>query len=115
MGEVTILHLGVPVEWIKRGVILCVALVSGGLTAFTGVIGFMGLVVPHIVRLSIGPDLRYVAPASALVGAALLLAGDLLARTVIAPAELPLGVITALIGAPFFLWLLICQKNRTDA
>ena len=115
MGEDTALHLGVPVEWIKRGVILCVALVSGGLTAFTGVIGFMGLVVPHIVRLSIGPDLRYVAPASALVGAALLLAGDLLARTVIAPAELPLGVITALIGAPFFLWLLICQKNRTDA
>lgn len=114
MGEDTARHLGVPVEWVKRGVMLAVTLMVGGLTSFTGVIGFMGLVVPHIVRLSIGPDLRYLAPASALVGAALLLAGDLLARTLIAPAELPLGVITALIGAPFFLWLLIRQKNKIE-
>ena len=72
-----------------------------------GPVGFIGIVVPHLVRLIVGPDHRVVLPASALFGAAFLVACDVVARTVIAPIELPVGVITALIGGPFFLWLLV--------
>jgi iron complex transport system permease protein len=77
----------------------------------SGIIGFVGLVVPHLLRLAVGPDHRTLLPGSALLGAALLVAADLLARTVVAPAELPLGIVTALVGGPFFLWLLLRQKT----
>ena len=73
----------------------------------TGSIGFVGLVVPHLLRMAFGPDHRLLLPASALGGASLLVAADTLARTVAAPAELPIGVLTALVGGPFFLWLLL--------
>jgi iron complex transport system permease protein len=84
----------------------------GAATAVCGVIGFIGLVVPHLVRLVTGPDHRYVLPASALLGGALVLLADLCARTLVAPAELPLGVLTAMIGAPVFFWLLLKDKRR---
>jgi iron complex transport system permease protein len=74
--------------------------------AVAGTVGFVGLIVPHLVRLAVGPDNRIVLPASFLAGAALLILADLAARTIAAPAELPLGVVTSLIGGPFFLWLL---------
>ncbi|MEL6181143.1 MAG: iron chelate uptake ABC transporter family permease subunit, partial [Myxococcota bacterium] len=79
---------------------------------FTGMIGFVGLVVPHIVRLMVGPDHRQLMPGSALLGASLLLGADLVSRTAVAPAELPIGVITALVGAPFFLALMQRQHLR---
>jgi iron complex transport system permease protein len=81
--------------------------------AVAGVIAFVGLMVPHLIRLLVGPDHRTLLPLSALAGAILLVAADALARVVIAPAELPVGVVTALLGAPFFLWLLVVQRRRT--
>ena len=75
-------------------------------------IGFIGLVTPHLVRLFIGPNHKYLIPGSALLGAIILTISDLIAKSVVAPAQLPLGVVTALIGAPFFVWLIINQKRR---
>ncbi|MDI4658034.1 iron chelate uptake ABC transporter family permease subunit, partial [Xanthobacter autotrophicus] len=75
-----------------------------------GVVGFIGLVVPHLARLVVGPSHRVLLPASALLGVAVLLGADILARMIAAPAELPLGVVTALVGAPFFLWLLLRRR-----
>jgi len=86
-------------------VVLAAIAVAAGV-AFTGLIGFIGLVVPHLVRLGFGADHRLVLPGAALGGAALLVLADLAARSLAAPAELPVGVVTALLGAPFFLWLL---------
>ena len=80
--------------------------------AVAGVIAFVGLMIPHLVRLLVGPDHRSLIPLSALAGAILLVAADALARVVVAPAELPVGVVTAILGAPFFLWLLIVQRGR---
>jgi iron complex transport system permease protein len=80
--------------------------------ALTGIIAFVGLVAPHISRLLLGPDHRYLIPGASLLGASLLLAADLLARSLAAPAELPIGILTALIGGPFFLYLLIKQKKQ---
>lgn len=110
LGEAEAFHLGVRVERIKRGAIVVAALGVGAAVAASGVIGFVGLVVPHLVRLALGPDHRTLLPASALLGALLLLAADLAARTVVAPAELPIGIVTALAGAPFFLWLLLRER-----
>jgi iron complex transport system permease protein len=112
LGESEASHLGVHVERVKRLVILLVALVVGAAVAVSGIIGFVGLVVPHVLRLAVGPDHRYVLPGSALLGASLLLGADLVARTLVAPAELPLGMVTAAIGAPFFLWLLLRQRRQ---
>ncbi|MFG1465008.1 iron ABC transporter permease [Xanthobacter sp. DSM 24535] len=110
LGEAEAFHLGLRVEHLKRIAIILVAAGVGACVAATGVIGFIGLVVPHLVRLSIGPAHRALLPACALLGAAVLLGADILARMIAAPAELPLGVVTALVGAPFFLWLL---RHRT--
>ncbi len=110
LGESEAFHLGLRVERAKRLIILSVALAAGASVAFTGIIGFVGLVVPHILRFLVGPDYRRLLPASALFGAALLLACDLVSRTLVVPAELPIGIITALGGAPFFLYLLL--RNR---
>jgi iron complex transport system permease protein len=106
LGEREARHLGVDTERVRLAVITLAALATGAAVAVAGVVAFVGLIVPHLVRLAAGPGHRVVLPASALGGAALLLLADLVARTVAAPAELPLGVVTSLIGGPFFLWLL---------
>ncbi|UVE19785.1 iron ABC transporter permease [Pseudomonas sp. LS44] len=107
LGESEARHLGFAVERLKRELVFCTALGVGAAVAAAGMIGFIGLVVPHLVRLLVGPDHRVLLPASALAGASLLLFADLAARLVLAPAELPIGIVTALIGAPFFLFLLL--------
>ncbi len=104
-------HLGVDVRSTELRVVLLAALAVGGVTAFSGVIGFVGLVVPHLLRLLSGPDHRTLIPGSALLGASLMLFADLAARTVVMPAELPVGIVTALIGAPFFLWLILHARE----
>lgn len=112
LGESEALHLGVAVERLKRLLVVLAAAGAGAVVAVCGVIGFIGLIAPHLARLLAGPDHRVVLPLSALLGATLLTAGDLVARTAVRPAELPIGILTALLGAPFFLWLL---RRRQDA
>lgn len=102
LGEAEAGHLGFPVERIKTGVVALVALGVGAAVALSGVIGFVGLVVPHLLRLALGPDHRWLLPASALLGALLLICADYLARTLAAPAEIPIGIVTGLLGSPFF-------------
>lgn len=113
LGEAEAGHLGFNLERIKQLLIVLVALIVGTAVALTGVIGFVGLVVPHLLRLAFGPDHHLLLPASALLGASLLLLADLVARTVVAPAELPIGIITAILGGPFFLWLLNRYRYRS--
>ena len=107
LGEAEAGHLGYNLESIKRRLIVLVALAVGTSVALSGTIGFVGLVIPHLLRLIIGPNHRMLLPLSALLGASLLLGADLIARTLISPAELPIGIITTIIGGPFFLWLLL--------
>lgn len=111
LGEAEASHLGIDVQSLKRKLVLMAALAVGVSVAAVGIIGFVGLVVPHLVRLLAGPDHRRLLPLSALLGAWLLLLADMLARTLAAPAEMPVGIVTALLGAPFFLWLLLKQKR----
>jgi iron complex transport system permease protein len=111
LGESEASHLGFDVRRTKWLVIVLSCVLVGVAVAFTGVIGFVGLVVPHAIRLVAGPDHRFLLPASALLGAALLVTADILARCVVAPAELPIGILTSILGAPFFLWLLMRFKS----
>ncbi|SEU00732.1 iron complex transport system permease protein [Pseudomonas graminis] len=111
LGESEAHHLGIDVQRLKRELILCIALGVGAAVAAAGLIGFIGLIVPHLVRLLTGPDHRVVLPASALAGATLLLFADIFARLVMAPAELPIGIVTVFIGAPFFLFLLVRGRS----
>ncbi|MEW9904508.1 FecCD family ABC transporter permease [Pseudomonas putida] len=111
LGESEARHLGIEVEALKRELVFCTALGVGAAVAAAGLIGFIGLVVPHLVRLLAGPDHRVLLPASLLAGGALLLFADLVARLALAPAELPIGIVTALIGAPFFLFLLVRGRS----
>lgn len=113
LGEAEAKHLGVRVERLKIIIITFVGLAVGAAVSVSGIIGFVGLVVPHILRLWIGPDHRFLMPGSAILGGLLLLGSDLLARTVVSPAELPIGVITASVGAPFFLWLLLRNRDMS--
>lgn len=106
LGESGAAHLGIPVQRVKWVIVTLVALGVGAGVAVAGGIGFVGLVVPHLLRLVMGPGHRTLLPASALLGAALLVLADLLARTIVIPAEVPIGIVTALLGAPFFLYLL---------
>lgn len=106
LGESEARHLGFEVERLKRELVVCTALGVGAAVAAAGLIGFIGLMVPHLMRLLCGPDHRLLLPAAMLAGASLLLFADLLARLLLAPAELPIGIVTALLGAPFFLYLL---------
>ena len=106
LGESEARHLGLSVQKIKFQVILLVAGGVGVSVALAGSIGFIGLIIPHIIRLLIGPDHRYLLPMSALGGAILLLLADTVARTIFSPIELPVGLVTALLGAPFFISLL---------
>jgi iron complex transport system permease protein len=111
LGETEAFHMGVSVERLKRLLILLVAAAAGAAVSVSGVIGFAGIIVPHLLRLIIGPGHRLLLPASACAGAILLLTADTFARTVAAPAELPIGIVTAIIGAPFFLFLLLRQRS----
>jgi iron complex transport system permease protein len=113
LGEAEAGHLGVPVERVKLVTVVAIALAVGASTALTGVIGFVGLVSPHIVRLIGGSDHRFVIPGSALLGALIVTLSDVVARTLVAPAELPIGVVTSAIGAPFFFWLLRYRTHQT--
>lgn len=110
LGEARAEHLGVDVQRTKRRAIVAAALATGSLVSVTGVIGFIGLVAPHLIRLMCGPDHRVVLPSAALLGAVLVLAADVVARTSVAPAELPIGILTAALGAPFFLILLMRHR-----
>ncbi|MGW8143027.1 MAG: FecCD family ABC transporter permease [Anaerolineales bacterium] len=105
-GDEQAQQLGLPVERIKIWIIIAASLATATAVAFTGVIGFVGLIVPHMVRILWGPDYRRLIPLSILAGATMLLIADLLARIIFAPQEVPIGVITALAGVPFFLWIL---------
>jgi iron complex transport system permease protein len=106
LGESDARSLGVPIERLKRVAIVLSSLAVAASVAFSGIVGFVGLMAPHLVRMAAGPDHRIVLPGSALLGAALLLLADLAARTLVPPQEIPLGILTAAVGAPFFLWLL---------
>lgn len=112
LGEAEARHLGVEVEQVKRRAVLLAALATGAAVAVAGPIGFVGLIVPHIIRLIAGPDHRLLLPACALMGATLLILADLLARTVAAPAEVPVGLITAFAGGPFFLALILRARRQ---
>lgn len=114
LGEAAAFHIGIPVQRMKAIAILTVAGATGAAVAVSGGIGFVGIVVPHLLRVSIGPDHRYLLVNSAILGAALLVAADMISRTVIAPAELPIGIVTATLGGPFFLWVLLRNRNIMD-
>ena len=111
LGEREAFHLGHVPERVKFRAIGLSAVAVGAAVSISGTIGFVGLVIPHIVRLLCGPDHRYVLPGSIIFGSTLFLLADLLARTVVLPAEMPVGVITALVGGPFFIWLLIRRRD----
>ncbi|GAA5093776.1 iron ABC transporter permease [Bartonella acomydis] len=111
LGEAIAGHIGFHIQRVKNIAIFLVALMCGSAVAVSGGIGFIGIVVPHILRQLIGPDHRYLIPCSALLGAALLIFADIFARLIVSPAELPIGIVTALVGAPFFLWILIKKRG----
>jgi iron complex transport system permease protein len=106
VGEASARDLGVNVPRLQRTLLLLIAITTSTAVSLTGVIGFIGLTVPHLLRLALGGNHRRLVPATALGGALLLLVADTLARTLAAPAEIPVGILTALVGAPVFLWLL---------
>ncbi|ABD87525.1 FecCD family ABC transporter permease [Rhodopseudomonas palustris] len=111
LGESEAFHSGVDVERLKRLSIVLISAMTGVAVAICGVVGFIGIIVPHLLRLVIGPSHRLLLPASALLGAVLLVGADTLARTLVAPAEMPIGILTAAIGAPFFLAMLLRQRG----
>lgn len=113
LGEREAHHLGINTERLKIKIVYLTGLMVGVAVAITGIIGFVGLVVPHLLRIAFGPDHRLLLLGSGLLGAALLLGADLIARTILAPAELPIGLVTSSVGAPFFLWLLL-RNQRND-
>ncbi|WP_431965907.1 FecCD family ABC transporter permease [Nocardia sp. bgisy134] len=112
LGESAARHLGVDVERLRRNVIVIVAVLATAGVAFTGIILFVGLIVPHLVRMIVGPGHRVLIPLSAIVGAVVLLAADVAARSLVDNADLPLGMLTSLIGGPFFFWLLRRTRAR---
>jgi len=113
-GELEAYHLGVNVPVVKRLCIVLAAVMVGVTVAFTGGIGFIGLVAPHIIRITFGPDHKFLLPASAFCGAILLLVADTVARTIAKPAEVQIGILTALIGGPFFLMLLMKSRKELN-
>lgn len=113
LGERPARHLGVNVEALRKQVIVIVAFLTSAAVAFAGIIGFVGLVVPHILRMALGPGHRMLLPASVLGGSLLMLAADTAARTLVTNADLPIGMLTALVGGPFFFWLI--RRTRRGA
>ncbi|MBO9402655.1 iron ABC transporter permease [Shimia sp. R9_3] len=114
LGEAAASHMGIDVQRTKNVAILAVAAAVGAAVAVSGGIGFVGIVVPHLLRLAVGPDHTYLLRNSALLGATLLLVADIISRMIIAPAELPIGIIMAVIGGPFFLWILLRRRGLVD-
>ena len=110
MGEETAKALGVEIERVKKLIFVIAALMTGAVVSIAGLIGFVGMVVPHTVRMLVGADHRLLLPASALVGGTFLMVADTVARTVLSPTELPVGVVTALIGGPIFMYLLVKRR-----
>ena len=111
LGETTAQNTGVAVERVKRYILVTSALMTAVVVSVSGIIGFIGLIIPHIVRMLLGPDHRILIPSSGLLGGIFLILADTLARTIIAPTEIPVGIITALAGGPFFIYLL--RKNKS--
>lgn len=111
MGEEEALHLGIDIQNIKKALILITALITASLICVCGIIGFVGLIVPHMVRMMTGPNHRTLIPAACLAAAAFMVVCDIVARTLFAPVEIPIGVITAVIGAPVFIFLLKTGKR----
>ena len=111
LGEEQAAQLGLPVETFKYGLIALATLATAAAVSVAGIIGFVGLMIPHAARLALGPDHRTLVPIAAVWGALFMVLTDLLARTLISPAELPVGIITALVGGPFFLYLLRRQRR----
>ncbi|MEM7296485.1 MAG: iron ABC transporter permease [Pseudomonadota bacterium] len=110
IGDETASTLGIPVARFRLAVFVAGALITGVMVAFSGIIGFVGLMVPHVIRLAVGGDYRRVLPGSALVGAVFLLWADIAARTIMAPEDMPIGIVTGLVGGVFFVWLLGRRK-----
>lgn len=111
LGEVAAAHMGTDVERLKRHTVIAVSAAAGAAVALSGGIGFVGIVVPHVLRLLNGPGHRRLLPDAALLGAALLISADLIARQIVAPADLPIGIVTAILGAPVFLWILMHRRG----
>ncbi|TKW68210.1 MAG: iron ABC transporter permease [Paracoccus denitrificans] len=114
LGEAGAAHVGIRVQRVKTAAILVTAAATGAAVAVSGGIGFVGIVVPHLLRLIAGPDHRWMLINSALLGASVLIFADMISRSVAAPAELPIGIITALIGGPFFMWVLLSNRRLLD-
>ena len=112
LGDSEAANLGVNVEYLKRKIILISSIMVGISVAFCGMIGFVGLVTPHLIRLFISPNHKYLIPGSALLGSLILVLSDFISKTIISPAQLPIGIVTSAIGAPFFVWLILSQKRR---
>jgi iron complex transport system permease protein len=112
LGEDVAQGLGLQTAWVKVGAAIVVVLLAGSAVSLAGPIGFVGLVVPHVVRFAVGVDYRWILPYAMLVGAILLSVADLTARLVIRPQELPVGIMTALVGAPFFIYLARSRIKR---
>ncbi len=112
LGEETARSLGVEVERVKKSVFLAAALLTGAVVSFSGIIGFVGLIIPHAVRLVVSADHRLLLPVAGLVGGMFLMMADTVARTALSPSEFPVGVITALVGGPVFLWLLTTRQTQ---
>ncbi|MDI3508239.1 MAG: cobalamin transport system permease protein [Clostridiales bacterium] len=111
MGDETALHLGVDVNKVRRLLLAVGSLITASAVSVSGIIGFVGLIIPHVVRLFTGPDHRRLLPAAAVSGAIFMIISDTLARTAMAPIEIPVGIITSLVGGPFFLYLLVRNRN----
>ena len=115
LGDDVAGHLGIPVTQLQRGIVIAVAAAIGAVVAFSGMIGFLGLVAPHLARLLVGQDHRWLVPASALIGCVIMAFGDLVTRIAVAPAELPIGLVTGALGGPVFLFLLVRQIRHGAA
>ena len=113
-GEATAGHIGIRVQQVKNRTVLVVSAATGAAVAVSGGIAFVGVVVPHLLRLISGPDHRWLLINSALLGAVMLLVADMISRVIIAPAELPIGIITAIMGGPFFMWILLRKRGVLD-
>ncbi|WBU60986.1 FecCD family ABC transporter permease [Paracoccus albus] len=114
LGESAAAHVGIRVQRMKTASILITAAATGAAVAISGGIGFVGIIVPHLLRLISGPDHRWLLVNAALLGAVTLLIADMISRSVVAPAELPIGIITAMIGGPFFMWVLLSNRRMLD-
>lgn len=114
LGEAQARHMGVNTGMVKIAVIVLATMAVGASVAISGIIGFVGLIIPHIIRMAFTADNRLLIPASAILGAAVLTLADLISRTIVAPAELPLGIITALLGSPVFIYIILSRKRRTQ-